>query len=183
MRARSVVMGLVPILALTAAWGAVVVAEDAVDPMAPAYFTFAEPVTEPAMGDEEPVSTKFAGEVRGDVEDGYLRATDPRASGRMVSNTNLNMLEVVGGGLAAGAASVRLVNEGGAWSGTSRALHFVVEDGGGVVMTTLTGEGGYEGLTLLMVQYADDEAQTRRGVIIPSDQVPPMPDVIELPDE
>ena len=45
------------------------------------------------------------------------------------------------------------------------------------------GEGGYEGLTLVMIEYADDDAQTRRGVIFPSDQMPPMPDPAELPAE
>ena len=183
MRAARAITGLAAILALTAAGSAVVIAEKAVDPMGPAYFTFSEPDMEPSMGDEEVVSTEFTAEFRGDVEAGYLEAADPRASGRVSFVTNGNQLEVEGGGVAVGAARMRLANDGDAWSGTSHGVHFVAEGGGGTEMAILTGEGGYEGLTLVMVQYADDDVRTRRGVIIPSDQMPPMPDVVELPVE
>lgn len=36
---------------------------------------------------------------------------------------------------------------------------------------------------LVLVEYADDDAQTRRGSIIPSDQLPPLPQPKELPTE
>jgi hypothetical protein len=59
----------------------------------------------------------------------------------------------------------------------------VAEDGGATVMVTLTGQDGYDGLSLVMVQYYDDAVQTRRGFIIPSDRQPPVPDAVELPAE
>ena len=86
------------------------------------------------------------------------------------------------------AMSERLTNDGGAWSGTARSVVLDAEDGPLVAtMDVLTGEGGYEGLTLIMGQFerlilgqferVDMDANW--GVIVPSDQVPPMPDPIE----
>lgn len=121
--------------------------------------------------------------LRGHLGVGYMEATDPRASGVLTSVANVNQLLVGRGGLAAGVARLRLVNDGGAWSGTRQGFHMVTDRGGATTMAVLTGEGGYEGLTLVMVEYADDNAQTRRGVIIPSDQMPPIPDPVELPVE
>ncbi len=156
------------------------------DPMAPAFFTFDQPVMERVMVGEYPYeedADELPQAVRGEVAEGYIEATDPRASGRVTSVTNMNMLEVEGGGVATAATLMRLVNDGGAWSGTTLGLHMVAEDGGASSMTVLTGEGGYEGLTLVMSEYYDDNAQTRRGFIVPSDQMPPMPDPIEAPAE
>jgi len=45
--------------------------------------------------------------------------------------------------------------------------------------TVLTAEGGYEGLTLIMLQYWDDDSQMHWGVIVPTDRMPPVPDLIE----
>ena len=55
-------------------------------------------------------------------------------------------------------------------------------DGHGLMtgLSMLTGEDGYEGLTLMMNQYRDLDTTTFWGVIIPSDKVPPFP---ELPAE
>jgi hypothetical protein len=151
--------------------------------MAAAYFTFAEPVTEPAAEDAVAEPSGFVAEVRGDVEVGRLEATDPRASGQLTTVTNVNQLEVAGGGVAIGNARLRLVNDGGTWTGTTQGIHFVTDDGGATVVTILSGEDGYEGLTLIMFEYVDDDAQTRRGLIIPSDQLPPLPQPAELPAE
>ena len=46
-------------------------------------------------------------------------------------------------------------------------------------MNVLTGEVGYEGLTLIMSQYYDDDAQTHHGIIVSNDRLPPVPDPIE----
>ena len=59
----------------------------------------------------------------------------------------------------------------------------MTDDGGATTVAVLSGGGGYEGLTLVLVEYADDDAQTRRGSIIPSEQLPPLPQPGELPTE
>jgi len=177
MRAMRMFTAAVASLVLVAACSGVVAAEDEADPTAPAYFTFDEPVVEPSMDDEAQDSEGFTREVRGATEVSHIEATDPRASGRMTTLGNMNMLEFDdGGGLATWAGQVRLVNEGGAWSGSTEGRMFVVEGGGATSVATLSGEDGYEGLTLVMVEYYDDDTTTRRGVIIPSDQMPPMPE-------
>ncbi len=45
-------------------------------------------------------------------------------------------------------------------------------------MDRLTGEGGYEGLTPIMGQSAGADAMVNWGVVVPSDQMPPMPDPV-----
>ena len=78
----------------------------------------------------------------------------------------------------------RSTNEGGTWTGTGRG----VMTGGEVLMMTgmgvLTGEGGDEGLTLVMGEFMQmNVGDTNWGFILPSDQVPPMPDPMEPPTE
>jgi hypothetical protein len=180
---RAAMSGVLSLVLLAGSASGVVAQNEAPDLMAPAYFTFSEPVWEPSMIEEEESPGEWAAEWRGLVETGTIEATDPRASGRVISIANANQLEVDGGGLAIGAARMRLVNDGGAWAGTSQGLHIVAEGGGAMEIAILTGEGGYERLTLIMVQYADDDAQTRRGVILPSDRLPPVPEAIDLPTE
>ncbi|MGD8485940.1 MAG: hypothetical protein PVG27_02100 [Chloroflexota bacterium] len=171
------------ILVLIGAWAGVVAAQDVADPMAPAYFTFTlESVTEPGPGDEGGTGGEFGGEQRF-VQVDRVRATDPRASGLLTSAVHLELLEAGGVGLVSGAERVRLANDGGTWSGTAQVFQAVAEDGGATVMVTLTGQDGYDGLSLVMVQYYDDAVQTRRGFIIPSDRQPPVPDAVELPAE
>ena len=155
-------------LLLLGAWSGAAIAAAETDPMASACFTFREPSTEPLIGD---------------VEVGYHEATDPRASGRTISVTDMSMLATERGGLATGATRMGLVNDGGAWTGTSQGVHFITADGGATTLTILMGKGGYEGLTLVMVEYADDDVQTRRGAIIPSDQMPSLPGPLELPSK
>ena len=185
MRTLRVSLAGVVILTLLGGLSVAVAAQDTeADPMAPAFFTFDQPVMERVMVgeyayEEDANADELPQKVRSEVAVGYIEATDPRASGRVTSVTNMNMLEVEGGGVATVATMMRLVNDGGAWSGTALALHMAAEDAGITSMTVLTGEGGYEGLTLIMSQYYDDNARTRRGVIVPSDQMPPMPDPIE----
>jgi len=171
------------ILALLAGSSGAVVAQDLTGPMAPAYFTFTlEPTAEPeGIGGD---SDSFEFEVRGVEEVEIVAASDPRASGVLTTFGNANALEVDDGGFMTAATSVRLVNDGGAWSGTGGAVQAFVEDRGfATVLAVLTGEGDYEGLTLVMTQYYDDDAQARQGVIVPSDKVPPFPDAIEAAAE
>ena len=79
---------------------------------------------------------------------------------------------------------MRLANEGGAWSGTGwETITYL--DGRSLMtgLSMLTGEDGYEGLTLVMNQYWDTDATTFWGPILPSDQVRPVPDPVESPTE
>jgi hypothetical protein len=161
-------------LALVGAWSGAVAAQDDVDPMAPAYFTYTlEPVgVFPVEGDENVV--------RDHREMDAVEATDPRASGLLTTIGNWNEVAHEGSGFSTAATSVRLANDGGAWSGTGRGT-IAYLDGHGLMtgLSMLTGEDGYEGLTLMMNQYWDLDTTTFWGVILPSDQVPPMPDPVE----
>ena len=47
------------------------------------------------------------------------------------------------------------------------------------VRTLLTGEGGYEGLSLILNQIWDADSERQWGVVLPSELVPPMPDPVE----
>jgi len=165
------------ILALLGAWTIAASAEDAADPMAPAYFTYTtEPVGESYMPEEMVV--------RDHQDMQMLEATDPRASGLITISVNSNLVEIGGGAVMTAAMSERLTNDGGAWSGTGRFVMASAEDGGLMAaMDVLTGEGSYEGLTLIMGQFAGAAAMTNWGVIVPSDQMPPMPDPVEPPEE
>jgi hypothetical protein len=171
------------ILALLGGFSGAVVAQGDTDPMAPAHFTFTlEATAEPeGIGGD---SDSFEVEVRGIEEVEIVAASDSRASGLLTTIGNVNALEVDDGGFMTAATSVRLVNDGGAWSGTGGAVQAFVEDSGfATVLAVLTGERDYEGLTLVLIQYYDDDAQTRQGVIVPTDKVPPFPDPIEPTSE
>ncbi len=165
------------ILMLVASLSSAVGAQETeADSMAPAHFTYTlESLVEPSMGDGD----GFTREVRGVLEKEEVEASDPRASGLMTTYGHANLVEVDGGGFLVGAMNVALANDGGAWSGTGTVVQIVVEDGGAMWQAVLTGEDGYDGLTLIMTQYYDDNAQTRRGVIVPTDQMPPQPDPVE----
>lgn len=162
------------ILMLTSSLSAAVAAQDEADPMAPAYFTYTVGVVEePSRGN--PMVLRDHPQVL------TVEATDPRASGLMSTTTNWNTV-VLGDEwqVITTATSERLTNEGGTWTGTGRG----VLTGGEVLMWTgmdvLTGEGGYEGLTLVMGHFMQaNVADTNWGFILPSDQVPPMPDLPE----
>jgi hypothetical protein len=168
-------------LALVGVWPAAVGAEDAADPMAPAYFTFTlESVEESPMGGEHMDEM----EVRGHEEMDVIEASDPRASGLLTTIANWNWVVHEDTGFMTAATSVRLANESGAWSGTGRAGLAGVEGRSLLsLMAALTGEGDYEGLSLVMNQYRYADAETFWGVILPSDEVPPMPEPVEPTSE
>ena len=174
----TVILGLLASLSVT-----VMAQEPEPDPMAPAYFTFTlEPTADPeGIGGD---SDSFEAEVRGLEEVEVVAASDARASGVLTTIGNVNALEVDDGGFVTAATSVRLVNDGGAWSGTGGAIQAFVEDrGSATLLAVLTGEGDYEGLTLIMTQYYDDDAQARQGIIVPTDKMPPVPDPVEPTSE
>jgi hypothetical protein len=165
----------IPLLAISLS--VAVAAQEEADPMAPASFTY---TTEPVEESHTPEGPEGM-EVRDYRYIEKQEATDPRASGLVTITANWDMVDTAGeGGFMTAALSERLTNDGGAWSGTGRFVMAMAEDGGMMGgMDVLTGEGGYEGLTLIMGQFGSDGAMTNWGVIVPSDQVPPMPDPIE----
>ena len=147
--------------------------QDGADPMAPAYFAYTTtPVGEAAMPDESVV--------RGHQEQQMVEATDPRASGLITISANSNLVELGDGAIMAAVMSERLTNDGGAWSGSGRFFMANAGDGGVMAsMDVLTGEGDYEGLALIMGQSAGAGPASNWGVIVPSDQMPPVPDPVE----
>jgi hypothetical protein len=166
------------ILLLATSLSVTVDAQDGTDPMAPAYFTYTTELVE-----ESPRGNPMV--LRDHQQVVAVEATDPRASGLMTITYNWNTV-VLGDEwqVITTAMSERLTNEGGAWTGTGRG----VMSGGEAMMMTgmdvLTGEGGYEGLTLVIGQFMRaGVTDTNWGFILPSDQVPPMPEPPEPPAE
>ena len=166
------------IVALLGAWATAVVAEDAADPMAPASFTFTlEPVDES--------SNQHMPEVmRGHPEDNSIESTDARASGLLASIVNWNIAVGEGTGALSAAMSQRLTNDGGAWVGEGWGM-LADADGSSRMarMTVLTGDGDYEGLTLILSHAWDPDGELGWGIIVPSDEFPPMPDPVPVSAE
>ena len=169
---RVFLMGMViPLLA--ASLSVAVVAQDEPDPMAPAYFTATTEVVEESARGEEAV-------VRDHQQVLMVEATDPRASGRMTTSMNWNTTVVADEmRILTAATTARLVNEGGTWTGAGRTVLVGGEIRMMTTMGVLTGEGGYEGLILVTGEFSNMDTMTDWGVILPSDQVPPMPDPVE----
>jgi hypothetical protein len=163
---------------LTTSLSVAVAAQDETDPMAPAYFTYTVEVVEaPSRGNPMVL--------RDHPQLDRVEATDPRASGLMTTTTNWNTV-VLGEEwrVITTATSERSTNEGGTWTGTGRGVMSGGEAMMWAGMDVLTGEGGYEGLTLVMGQSMQmDAGDANWGFILPSDQVPPMPDLLEPPAE
>jgi hypothetical protein len=151
------------------------------DPMAPAAFFYtSETQGEPNWGVEQTSADGTVVEARGLETVESVEATDPRASGLMTTSQNRTQVEADGTGVQTQSLTMRLTNEGGSWSGLGQVMlgfsDEIIEMAG---MTTLTGEGGYEGLTLFLSQGGDFLSQTAWGMIVPSDLVAPMPDPAE----
>jgi hypothetical protein len=164
--------------------------QDVADPMAPAVFTVTlEPKGEPTWGTERDSEDGRTTEERGTVEVHAVEAADARASGVLTSVRNRNQMEVAGGGLQTYAFRMGLTNDGGEWSGTDHGVMAFAEGAFGAAggVTVLTGEAGYEGLTLILdipwSMPGEADTSTAWGIIVPSDQMPPMPDPIEPPAE
>lgn len=156
---------------------------DASDPLAPSAFTFTvETVGEPEWGLEREGEDGTTVEVTGFRSLERIEATDPRASGLATTAMNRNQLEVggEGGGVQTFTAQVRLTNDDGAWAGGDHGV-FAFAEGvfAGSYSNVLTGEGGYEGLSLIVNQTWDADSERFWGVILPSELVPPMPDPVE----
>ena len=152
--------------------------DEAADPMAPA--TFEVGFVNGPGGDElegTTTDTEYGESRRGfGFVDFPFEAGDARASGLM---TFVDNDEVVGNALAR-ARAMRIVNDEGAWEGTSSAfLRMLEEPTAGppfdhvADIAVLTGEGAYAGLTLVLTSDLD----VWQGYIIPTDLLPLVPDL------
>ena len=151
------------------------------DPLAPAAFYYTlETVGEPDWGIETESADGTVTEARGLEMVERMEATDPRASGQLVSSQNRTQVEADGTIVQTMSVIVRLVNGGGSWSGPGEVMlagsDEIMEMAG---MLKLTGEGGYEGLTLFLSEGGDFLSQTAWGLIVPNDLLAPMPDPVE----
>lgn len=182
MRAKTTTLIAILVTGLLAvsAVGVAAQAEEAADPMAPAQFKV-DYDGEPASFLEATFAeTEFGESIRGDgIVDIPLTAGDPRASGLL---TEIGNQEILGNGVIT-SSRLRIVNDDGAWEGTSMgALRLKNKQGQGnpynrgASVATLAGEGAYEGLTLVLAQTLDEW----QGYIVPTAVLPPLP---ELPAE
>ena len=176
MRVIRVIVVTALVLAQSAAAIDVVAAQDDRDPMAPALFTYSM-----ELDSYYPESHHYS-------DSWFVEATDPRASGLLVHDQdNWDWDPPDETGRLSGSVSshaFRLTNDHGVWSGTSRSLYVAERRLDPVALTTdsdmlmLTGEGDFEGLTLVLAKPNDDGIS--RGVIVPTDAILPYP---ELPTE
>ena len=177
------------ILLLAGSLSVAVAAQDEADPMAPAYFTYTTEMSGAfAEGEVTPIDSTTI-EIRGSSwVDQPVEATDTRASGLLTYLDNADAFRSGDSHYTTVASSVRLVNDGGSWSGTGASVVAFTSEmalSGDLPMsmglTVLTGEGGYEGLTLIMSTLDTGGSEPSWGVIIPAGGMPPMPDPVEQP--
>lgn len=163
------------------AWGGVGGAQEVADSMAPAYFSLTRgAASESVDGVVQDTDGDGLPELRGQVEvDVPVEASDARASGLWTFTVNADLVGAGGGVVGVDTRSNRLVNDDGAWTGTGTAISAFGEDGDFVAgLTVLTGEGAYEGLSLIISQSFEDGVESYWGVIFPSSKMPPMPDPV-----
>jgi hypothetical protein len=153
------------------AGSAVGVAAQEADPMAPSTFTIQRA--------EEPEVTTDPG-TGATILVGPVESTDQRASGTLTQVAAGAPVEVADGdGGRISSDAVRLVNDGGSWVGSNRGFLTFPSDGPPTVqfLAELVGEGGYEGLTMFFAETGDTEDVRWLGVIVPTDEVPAVPDL------
>ena len=151
--------------------------EEADANMAPATFKV-DYAGEPAENLEATsTETEYGASIRGaGIVDIPLEAGDPRASGLLTQVGNEEVL----GNITATSGRVRIVNDDGAWEGTSTGfLRLKNNPKGGnpynraASIAILTGEDAYEGLTLVLTETLNEF----QGYIIPTDALPPVPEL------
>ena len=179
------------ILMLVASLSVAAVAQDEADPMAPAYFTFATELSGAFAEGQVTAIDSTTTEIRGATWIGQpVEATDPRASGLLTYVDNADAFKFSDSHYTTVTSSVRLVNDGGTWSGTGTSVVAYTSEMAlsdeiprSTGLTVLAGEGGYQGLTLIMSTPDDFDNEANWGVIIPTDGMPPVPDPMEVPVE
>ena len=175
------------VLALLGGLGGAVLSEDDVDPMTPAYFTLTRGPAPESIGGLAPEDLDGDGfpELRGQLEVGIpVEASDPRVSGLWTIRVNADVVGVANGTVDIAVTSHYLQNDEGGWSGAGTTISAFGGEGDlATGLTVLTGEGAYEGLSLILSQTYKDGDESYWGIILPSAKVPPTPDSIELPAE
>lgn len=109
-----------------------------------------------------------------------IEATDQRAAGTATNIEDGGQVEDDDWSYNVKISSVRLVNDGGSWVGTSRGVNAFdqseASDGGRAWLSEYTGEGGYQGLTMYTFRLGTgDQPPASVGFIVPSDVIPPFP--------
>ncbi len=160
--------------------------EETADLSTPTYVTWES--GEPASVTEG-VFDAEAGEMRGIRIDGVpLEASDPRLSGVAYFVINGNIESNTETGATVESRSYRIVNDEGAWTGTSTyvdAADITGEDPQMLLINeagVLIGEGAYEGL--IAISYSDYlEADHQGEAVILRISAPPAPEIPEVPVE
>ena len=148
--------------------------DEAADPMAPNWFTWEVLGDGPPEFSEDPTTGLPVITVQ-------VEATDGRASGAL---TNLESFAQVEDDerYRIGSTSLRLVNDGGEWVGTSRFVAGATAGPNGNDVNgnfiEMAGRSGYEGLSLFVFSVFEglEEAPVMRGFIVPTDVIPNMPE-------
>jgi hypothetical protein len=160
--------------------------EEAAEVSTPAYVTWES--GEPASVTEG-VFDAEAGEMRGIRIDGVpLEASDPRLSGVAYFVINGNVESSADTGATVESRSYRIVNDEGAWTGTSTyvdAADLTGEEPQMLLINeagVLIGEGAYEGL--IAISNADYlEANNQGEAVILRISAPPAPGIPDVPAE
>jgi hypothetical protein len=111
---------------------------------------------------------------------GPVESTDQRASGTLTQVSASAPVDVADGdGGVINTDAVRLVTAGGSWVGSNRGFLTFPSNGPETVqfLGELVGEGGYEGLSLFFAQTGDTEDVRWLGVIVPTGDIPDVPDL------
>lgn len=110
---------------------------------------------------------------RGFTWQGTITATDPRFSGTHYYSFDSNVYTLASGvSYTSWAEGHRIENEGGVWQGTNFGLN--LPDGSHGGLARLTGEGGYQGLTALLITVDGDCFFSFEGIVIEVPD-PPVP--------
>lgn len=157
--------------------------EDEADPMRASTFkwNFGDAAPSEQYIEGTVTETDYGSSYRGEtIVDLTLEAGDPRASGLFTIVQNVEEM----GRTRVITSMGRIVNDAGAWSGSGAGVLRSKKNNAPqrvVTMAVLTGEGAYEGLTLVLTDALDDarDYNDARGYIIAAEQ-PPVP---ELPAE
>ena len=160
--------------------------DDETDVSTPAYVTWE--VTGDPINVIDGAFDEEAAEMRGlTVQGAPVEASDPRMSGLYyyVINGNGQKLNTPDFAIVE-SRSMRMENDGGAWTGTTTYVEAGSGSDGPPAMVAeagiLIGEGGYEGL--IAVIHGDYvEADGQGEAVILERSVPPIPEVPEVPAE
>lgn len=186
MHARRTVLATAVIVMALATWDGVASAEES-QPMAPAYFTLARGPAGESIGGlaADDLDGDGLPELRGQLEVGIpVEASDPRVSGLWTIRVNADVVGVADGTIDMAMTSHHLQNDEGGWRGTGTAISAYGSEGDLTAgLTVLTGEGAYQGLSLVLSQTYKDSDESYWGIILPSAKVPPTPDPIGPPAE